>query len=118
MTSGGSPVAIVGNLPVTCAPISANHNSSWTALRTVRRASSTASRSEVARAAYLHCPHHPHHWPPRKHSLRVVLTTFFHPIKNDDLQIDFYTVYKREAAGYDMDYVKKYDEDLNTALQG
>ena len=41
---------------------------------------------------------------------------FFKPIKNDDPRLDFYTVYKREATEYDVDYVKKYDEDLNTTL--
>ena len=41
---------------------------------------------------------------------------YFQPIKNDDPRLDFYTVYKREAFEYDVDYVKKYDEDLNTTL--
>jgi len=41
---------------------------------------------------------------------------FFLPIKNDDARLDFYTMYKKEAMEYDTDYVKKYDEDLNTTL--
>ena len=51
-----------------------------------------------------------------KHSLKDALGAFFQPIRNDDPRLDFYTVYKREAAEYDIDYVKKYDEDLNTTL--
>ena len=41
---------------------------------------------------------------------------FFQPIKTDDPRVDFYTMYKRESAEHDVDYVKKYDEDLNTTL--
>ena len=37
-------------------------------------------------------------------------------IKNDDARLDFYTVYKKEATEYDTDYVKRYDDDLNTTL--
>ena len=48
------------------------------------------------------------------YSFQDALRTFFQPIKNDDARIDFYTMYKREATEYDTDYVKKYDEDLNT----
>jgi len=44
------------------------------------------------------------------------LRSFFQPIKTDDPRVDFYTMYRREATEYDMDYVKKYDEDLNTTL--
>jgi len=44
------------------------------------------------------------------------LRTFFQPLKTDDPRLDFYTVYKREATEHDVDYVKKYDEDLNTTL--
>jgi len=49
-------------------------------------------------------------------SLQDALRTFFQPIKTDDPRLDFYTMYKREATEYDTDYVKKYDEDLNTTL--
>jgi hypothetical protein len=49
-------------------------------------------------------------------SLQDALRIFFQPIKTDDARLDFYTMYKREATEYDTDYVKKYDEDLNTTL--
>ena len=49
-------------------------------------------------------------------SFQDALRTFFQPIKNDDARLDFYTMYKKEAVEYDTDYVKKYDEDLNTTL--
>jgi hypothetical protein len=51
-----------------------------------------------------------------KNSLRDALRTFFQPIKTDDPRLDFYLMYKKESDEYDMDYVKKYDEDLNTTL--
>lgn len=41
---------------------------------------------------------------------------YFQPIKNEDPQLDFYTIYKREATEYDAEYMKKYNEDLNTTL--
>jgi len=49
-------------------------------------------------------------------SFQDALRAFFQPIKTDDPRLDFYTMYKREATEYDVDYVKKYDEDLNTTL--
>lgn len=49
-------------------------------------------------------------------SLHDALRMFFQPIKNDDPRLDFYTMYKKEAGQYDADYVKKYDDDLNTTL--
>ena len=49
-------------------------------------------------------------------SFRDALGTFFQPAKTDDPRLDFYTVYNKEANEYDVDYVKKYDEDLNTTL--
>ena len=49
-------------------------------------------------------------------SLQEALRTFLQPIKTNDHRLDFYTMYKREATEYDTDYVKKYDEDLNTTL--
>jgi hypothetical protein len=55
-------------------------------------------------------------WPLNGPSLQDALRTFFQPIKTDDARLDFYTMYKREATEYDTDYVKKYDEDLNTTL--
>ena len=49
-------------------------------------------------------------------SIHDALRAFPLPIKNDDARLDFYTMYKKEATEYDTDYVKKYDEDLNTTL--
>jgi len=49
-------------------------------------------------------------------SLQDALRTFFQPIKTDDPCLDCYTTYKRDATEYDIDYVKKYDEDLNTLI--
>ena len=49
-------------------------------------------------------------------SLRDALRTFFQPIKTDDTRLDLYTMYEKESDEYGMDYVKKYDEDLNTTL--
>ena len=50
------------------------------------------------------------------HSFQDALRSFFQPIKTGDPRLDFYTMYKREATEYGTDYVKKYDEDLNTTL--
>ena len=41
---------------------------------------------------------------------------YFQPIKNDDPQLDFYTMYKRETVEFDTEYMQKYNEDLNTTL--
>ena len=49
-------------------------------------------------------------------SFQDALRTFFPPIKTNDPRLDFYTIYNREATEYDLDYVKKYDDDLNTTL--
>ena len=49
-------------------------------------------------------------------SFQDALRAFFQPLKTDDPRLNFYTIYKREATEYDVDYVKKYDEDLNTTL--
>ena len=38
------------------------------------------------------------------------------PLKSDEARTDFYNVYKRESTEYDTNYVKKYEEDLNTTL--
>ena len=72
-----------------------------------------ADRSEVVRSlsTLARCP-----TIETGHSFQDALRTFFQPIKNDDPRLDFYTMYKREATEYDTDYVKKYDEDLNTTL--
>jgi len=55
-------------------------------------------------------------WPLRKCSFHEALRAFFQPIKYDDVRLDFYAIYRKEATEYDTDYVKKYDEDLNTTL--
>jgi len=34
----------------------------------------------------------------------------------EDYRTGFYEVYRREAKEYDRDFIKKYDEDLNTTL--
>ena len=52
----------------------------------------------------------------QRDSIQDALRTFLPPIKREDTRLDFYTVYKKEAMEYDTDYVKKYDEDLNTTL--
>ncbi|KAF9783409.1 hypothetical protein BJ322DRAFT_1070651 [Thelephora terrestris] len=44
------------------------------------------------------------------------LRMYLQPIKNDDPQLDFYTMYKRETLEYDTEYMNKYNEDLNTTL--
>ena len=41
---------------------------------------------------------------------------YLQPIKNDDPQLDFYTMYKRETMEYDTEYMQKLNEDLNTTL--
>ena len=49
-------------------------------------------------------------------SIQEALRMYLQPIKNDDPRLDFYTMYKRETMEYDTDYMKKYNEDLNTTL--
>ena len=49
-------------------------------------------------------------------SIQEALRIYFQPIKNDDPQLDFYTMYKRETMEYDTEYMQKYNEDLNTTL--
>ena len=41
---------------------------------------------------------------------------YLQPIKNDDPNLDFYTMYRRETMEYDTQYMEKYNEDLNTTL--
>ena len=48
--------------------------------------------------------------------MRDALRTFLKPIKTEDPLVDFYTAYNREASEFDVEYVRKYDEDLNTTL--
>jgi hypothetical protein len=49
-------------------------------------------------------------------SIQEALRMYFQPIKNDDPQLDFYTMYKRETVEYDTEYMAKHNEDLNTTL--
>ena len=49
-------------------------------------------------------------------SIQDGLRMYLHPIKNEDPQLDFYTMYKREAMEYDTEHMQKYNEDLNTTL--
>ena len=49
-------------------------------------------------------------------SIQDALRLFMPPLKSDEARADFYTVYKRESTEYDTNYVKKYEEDLNTTL--
>ena len=44
------------------------------------------------------------------------LRTSSHPIGNSDPRLEFYKVYNKEATERDTEYVRKYNEDLNTAL--
>ena len=41
---------------------------------------------------------------------------YLQPMKNDDPQLDFYTMYKRETTEYDIEYMQGYNDGLNTAL--
>ena len=50
------------------------------------------------------------------YSIQEALRMYLQPIKNDDPQLDFYTMYKRETTEYDTEYMQKYNEDLNTTL--
>jgi hypothetical protein len=60
------------------------------------------------------------HWIPipklTLQSIQEALRMYFQPIKNDDLKLDFYTMYKRETTDYDTEYMAKHNEDLNTTL--
>ena len=49
-------------------------------------------------------------------SIQEALRVFFQPIKNDDPQLDFYTMYKRETKEYDTEHIQRYGEDLNATL--
>ena len=53
---------------------------------------------------------------PTLHSIQEALRMYLQPIKHDDPQLDFYTMYKRETMEYDAEYIQKHNEDLNTTL--
>ena len=52
----------------------------------------------------------------QRNSIQDALRTFLPPINNDGARLGFYTAYKKEAAEYDADYVRKYSENLNTIM--
>jgi len=47
-------------------------------------------------------------------SIQEAVRMYFQPVKSDDPQLDFYTMYNRETTEYDPKYMQKYNEDLNT----
>jgi len=49
-------------------------------------------------------------------SIQDALRMFLLPIKNDDPQLDFYTMYKQETMEYDTENMKNHNEDLNITL--
>ena len=49
-------------------------------------------------------------------SLYSALKEFFDPLRTNNSQTDFFTVYRRESGEFDRDHAGKYDEDLNTSL--
>jgi len=49
-------------------------------------------------------------------SIQEALRMYLQPIKSDDPQLDFYTMYKRETVEHDTEYMQKYNEELNTTL--
>ena len=49
-------------------------------------------------------------------SIQEALRMYFQPIKHDDPNLDFYTMYKQESTEYDTEYMAKHNEDLNTTL--
>ena len=49
-------------------------------------------------------------------SIQEALRTYFQPIQNDDPQLDFYAMYRRETMEYDIEYMNKHSEDLNITL--
>ena len=52
----------------------------------------------------------------RSISLQSALKEFLEPLRTNDSRVDFFAIYRKEAAEFDKDYVQKYDEDLNTTL--
>ena len=49
-------------------------------------------------------------------NIQEALGMYLQPIKNDDPQLDFYTVYERETVEYDTEYMQKHNKDLNATL--
>ena len=91
-------------------------DSQWKALKRAKGAGKNSHCSKSIRSGMFYTLHCSGRWPLRGHSFQEALRVFFQPIKHDDAHLDFYAIYKKEATEYDTDYVKKYDEDLNTTL--
>jgi len=51
-----------------------------------------------------------------RYSLHSALKEFIEPLRTNDHRTDFFAVYRKESEDFDRDYVRKYDEDLNTSL--
>ena len=99
--------------PIIGRPHPSTYGESWTALV---RAKESPLHCKSIQIGTFETQNRPCRWPSSGHSFQDALRTFFQPIKTDDPRPDFYTMYKREATEYNMDHVKKYDEDLNTTL--
>jgi len=91
-------------------------NKSWMMVKGAKRMKRNLHPCKSIQSGAFNTLHRLRRCPLTGRSLQDALRSFFQPIKTDDPRVDFYTMYKREAAEYDMDYVKKYDEDLNTTL--
>ena len=50
------------------------------------------------------------------HSIQEALRAYFQPVENDDPKLEFYKIYKRETAEYDIEYMEKSRDDLDTTL--
>jgi len=101
-------------------PHRTTRNDSWKKRIKERKRAERAKRPPLRcksiQSGTFYIPHCFDRMPLNERSFQDALRTFFQPIKNDDARLDFYAVYKKEAVEYDTDYVKKYDEDLNTTL--
>jgi hypothetical protein len=97
-------------------PPTTPEHASWRTLKQARRTKNLPRHCKSIRSGTLDTLRYSSRRPLRRRSFQDALRTFFQPIKNDDPRLDFYAVYKKEATEYDTDYVKKYDEDLNTTL--
>ena len=60
--------------------------------------------------------HRPGGWPLSGHRFQDAHGVLFQTTRADDLRLDFYRVYRREATKYDEDYAKRHHEDLNAIL--
>lgn len=95
-------------------PYRRTHSRSWRSPKTMRVKKSPRQSKLIPSGALKAC--RSHRWPLNEYSARDILKTFFKPLKTEDALFDFYTAYNKEASEFDIEYVKKYDEDLNTTL--